>query len=130
MRTILIGLIHATWLLAACAAETAPGDPATLPSEPRGAAALEQMANAFDGGPSQAVIKARLDAAFALYGLQPTEDNYSRAGSTLVSLRRANGATEMAILDYMICSHVPGVRMTFPEAAAVASVMLKSGDRC
>jgi hypothetical protein len=46
-----------------------------------------------------------------------------------VALRKSNGVQEMAILDYMIRSHVPGVTLTFPEAAALSAVFLKNGDR-
>jgi hypothetical protein len=60
---------------------------------------------------------------------QRREENYSRAGSVLVALRKENGTPEIAILDYMIRSHVPGVNVTFPEAAALSSAFLKAGDR-
>src|SRR5262245_11771184 len=55
---------------------------------------------AFVGGHTHAEIKARLDETMKLYGLPTTEDNYSRAGSTLIALRKANGTPEMTILDH------------------------------
>lgn len=90
---------------------------------------LAQAALAFEGNHAQSDIKTALDRALTLYALPVTDENYSRAASTLVALRKENGTAEMAILDYMIRSHVPGVSMTFPQAAAISSVMLKAGDR-
>ena len=84
---------------------------------------------AFVGGYSQAQIKERMDRAMVLYGLPITNENYHHAGSALVALRKENGTAEMAILDYMIRSHVEGVNLSFPEAAAFASVSLVAGDR-
>jgi hypothetical protein len=79
------------------------------------------MAVAFEGQPAKARIKEHLDAAFAIYGLPVTEENYSRAGSTLVGLRKANrGVGEMAIIQCMIKAKYPGV--DFPTAAALAAV--------
>ena len=87
------------------------------------------MEIAFEGGHKKEEIKARLDKAMKLYGLTLTEENYSRAGSTLVALRQKNRTKEMDILSYMIRSHVPGVKMHFAEAAGIASAMLVSGDK-
>jgi hypothetical protein len=44
-------------------------------------------------------------------------------------MRKESGFSEMEILDYMIRSHVPGVNISFPEAAAFASTFLQTGDR-
>lgn len=104
---------------------SAPSSPATAPNRD----ALDAMVIAFEGLHTRAAIKERLERAMTIYGLDVTEDNRHRAGSTLVALRKANGTHEMAILDHMIRSHVPGVKITFPEAAAMSSVFLKAGDR-
>lgn len=93
------------------------------PSDP-----LDQMEIAFLGGYSRSEIKLRIDEAMTLYGMPITEENYSRAGSVLVTLRQEYGPTEMDILDYMIRSHVPGVDLSFNEAAAFAVVFLAAGD--
>jgi len=83
-----------------------PGRPATpparssAPSDP-----LDQMVIAFQGGHSRAEIQSRLDKAMQLYGLAITPENYSRAGSALVTLRKEVGPSEMEILSYMIRSH-------------------------
>lgn len=89
------------------------------------------MVLAFEGGYSRAQIKASLDEAMKLYELPPTNENYSRAGSALVSLRKFAQdrgcmfkCNEMTILDYMIRSHVPGAAMSFPDAAGIATTAL------
>ena len=61
--------------------------------------ALRQMEIAFKGKHSHATIKLRMDQAMRLYGLPRTEENYSRAGSVLVALRRKTGVSEMDILS-------------------------------
>ena len=92
--------------------------------------ALEMMEVAFDGHPSRARIKTRLDLALTQSGHPLTEENYSRAGSVLVALRKRNtGLTEMAILDYMIRSHVPGPTMSFAERAGLSAAFMAVGDR-
>lgn len=111
---------------AATAATAAPAP--TLSSDP-----LDQAAIAFDGQHSRAEIKAALDAAFAIYELAPTEDNYSRAGSTLVALRQeavAKGCTrcsEMEILAAMTAGGEGFAGLTFPQAAAWAVTVLEAG---
>lgn len=120
--------IAAILILTGCTTSTEPdaasGPAATLPP-----GALDQMAIAFEGGHSRAEIKARLDSVMLLYGLELSEENYSRAGSTLVALRRDSGIPEMEILDYMARSYVPGTSITFPEAAGIATAALRVGAR-
>lgn len=89
--------------------------------------ALKQMEVAFIGNPSEQDIKTKLDQAFTLYKTERSEENYSRAGSVLVSLRKEskNNVTEMEILDYMIRSHAENVNMSFPDAAAIAFTALE-----
>jgi len=91
--------------------------------------ALEQMEIAFEGGHAEEQIKPKMDEAMKLYGLSISEENYSRAGSALVGLRKEYGTEEMDILDYMIRSYVPDVNLDFAEAAAFASVFLLTGDK-
>ena len=91
--------------------------------------ALQQMEIAFEGGYTVQQIKPVMDKALELYGVPTNEENYSRAASTLIVLRKENGTREMDILDYMIRSYVPGVKVQFPEAAAISSVFLVSGDK-
>ncbi len=91
--------------------------------------ALEQMKIAFEGGYTTGQIKAVLDNALSIYGVPINEENYSRAGSTLIVLRKENGTNEMDILDYMIRSYVPGVTMKFSDAAAISATFLAAGDK-
>lgn len=110
-------------LTAACStASTSPSNEA-LAAGPFG-----QMEVAFDGNYSQEEIKPRLDQAMRLYGLPRTDENYSRAGSVLVTMRKEIGPTEMQILDYMIRSHVDEVEFDFVDAAALAATFLAAGD--
>lgn len=86
--------------------------------------ALDQASIAFVGAPSTASVKAAMDTAFASTGTSSTNDSYSRAGSTLVSLRKRNGGTEMEILR-CIPTKVGDPRLpdrTFPSVAALCSL--------
>ena len=91
--------------------------------------ALKQMEIAFEGGYTSQQIKPIMDKALKIYGLPINEENYSRAASTLIVLRKEYGTKEMDILDYMIRSYVPGVKIQFPEAAGIASAFLAAGDK-
>jgi hypothetical protein len=91
--------------------------------------ALSQMEIAFEGSYTKEQIKEKLDKAMALYDLPINEENYSRSGSALVGLRKETGIKEMAILNYMIRSKVPGVKISFPEAAGISVSFLKAGDK-
>ena len=87
------------------------------------------MEIAFEGSPTVSEIQGALDRAMLLYGVPLTEENYSRAGSTLVALRKEIGPSEMDILDYMIRSHVVGVNISFPESAGMSAAFLAAGDQ-
>ena len=101
-------------------ASTAQGGVESLPS-------LRKMEIAFDGNPRASQIRPILDNALLLYGVPITEENYSRAGSTLVALRKELGPSEMDILDHMIRSYVSGVNISFPDMAALCAVGLAEG---
>lgn len=88
---------------------------------------LEMMELAFVGGYSEAEIKSQMDRAMTLYNVPLTEEYYGRAASSLVTLRKDTGVSEMDILDYMIRSHVPGVNIKFPEIAGLSAVILQNG---
>ena len=96
---------------------------------------LSQMVVTFEGGHSRAAIKEKLDTAMKLYGLKINDENYSRAGSVLVTLRQfaqkrgRTDVTEMRLLDYMIRSHVPELNIDFPSMAGMANAFLISGDK-
>lgn len=90
--------------------------------------ALQQMTIAFDGNYSEKEIKDKITEAMVLYNVPITEENYSRAGSTLVALKQQHGIEEMLILDYMIKKlYTPNIKMTFPEAAGWSVTVLKTG---
>lgn len=134
---LLVGSIAALLLFgtgfAVVAVLVAPEPRTTSTSSPSGtveADALDQMAVAFAGSYDRDAIAARLREAMDLYGTPWSEDQRSRAGSVLVALRQDYDVEEMRILDYMICSHVPDMDFTFPEAAAMAVTFLQSGDGC
>lgn len=91
--------------------------------------ALQQMEIAFEGGYTVDQIKPVMNQALQTYGLPITEENYGRAASTLIVLRKQYGTKEMDILDYMIRSYVPGVAIQFPGAAAVSAGFLAAGDK-
>ena len=130
-------LVLATVALAGCAAESDTRPEPTErperterpePTPPQGA--LDQMELVFVGSHSQEDIQAKLDPALALFGLEPTEENYRNAGDVLVALRNHNtdeagcpACTEMAILDYMLATG-PLEGMEWHEAAAWASSFL------
>ena len=48
---------------------------------------LAKMKVAFVGGRTREQIQRQMDRAMRLYGLPTTEENYSRAGSVLVTMR-------------------------------------------
>lgn len=91
--------------------------------------ALTMMHTVFKGDYTKAQIKQQLDVAMKFYNTPITEENYSRAGSVLVTFRKDTGIHEMVILDYMIRSYVPGVKLNFPDAAAIAATFMQLGDR-
>ena len=88
---------------------------------------LEQSEVVFEGGYSKVEIKRVLDRAMTLYGLSITERNYDRATNMLVAFRQDYGVREMDILNVMIRSHVPGLNVTFVDAAGIATAVLASG---
>lgn len=111
--------------------------PNESPSGAQGSAAsqtqqLDHLAiasRAFVGEPPVSEIKPVIDRALELHGDVPrTNENYGRAASALVALRKSTGISEMRILNHMIRSHVPGVKLSFAEAAGLSASFLKAGD--
>lgn len=122
---LVVGALSALSVLASCsAAEPDSADSAASFT------AVEQMSVAFDGMPDEATIQSALDRAFAATDLEATEDNYSRAGSVLVTFRKEYGITEMDILD-CIPSRQRDPRITehtFSNVAAVCVTDLATGN--
>jgi len=123
------GAVVGVVLLAGCSAQPdAPAPPAatteSVPLDP-----LTQMSIAFEGQPSISKIKPLIDAAMQATETPITDENYSRAGSALVGLRKKNGTKEMTILKCMP-SRVDDPRLpelSFPNVAAVCSVDIVEG---
>lgn len=88
---------------------------------------FEAMELAFEGNPSQRQIRAALDPVMEQFDLPLTDENYERAGSTLVSLRQSSekGVTEMDILAEMALLET-GSDLTFAEAAALTFAGLEA----
>lgn len=142
LRTL--GLVTSLLIIGLFIVGCEPSSTSNQPSQSRGSSrsstssssavqsmtALQQMELAFVGNPRQSVIKPKLDRAFRLYGVEITEENYSRAGSSLVVLRQETGVPEMEILEFMICSHVPGINVDFPSMAALSATAIRVGDSC
>ena len=90
--------------------------------------ALGMMEVVFKGNYSRLQIKTSLDTAMRLYTMPITEENYNKAGSVLVVLRKDTGIYEMKILNHMIRSYVADVNVTFAEVAALSVTFLEMGD--
>jgi len=76
------------------------------------------MSLTFEGNPSAGDIKQKVDRVLGMYGMELTDANRSHAGSTLVTLRKERGHSEMAILDKMLETPANG---EFEAAAASIS---------
>jgi hypothetical protein len=90
---------------------------------------IEMSRVVFVGDQRPEAIKGKMQAAMKLYGLSETPADYLSAANTLVYLRQQTGETEMAILDYMIKSYVPGVNAKFDSTAELSARFLQFGDR-
>lgn len=77
-----------------------------------------QMSLTFEGNPPAADIKVKLDRVMGMYGMELNDANRSHAGSTLTTLRKEHGHSEMAILDKMLETPASG---EFEAAAASIS---------
>ncbi len=84
---------------------------------------LEKMELVFIWNYSKEDIKLKLDDAMVLYWLEINENNYNIAWSILVSLRKNtnDSITEMDILNYMIKSYSPWVKMSFSDIAWIST---------
>ncbi len=90
--------------------------------------ALGMMTTIFKGSYTRQQIKTTLDRTMTLYGVSINEENYNRTGSVLVSLRKETRVKEMNILNYMIKSYSPKIKINLPNAAALAATFLQAGD--
>ena len=119
MKSIIV--LSLALILSICAFSQAQEN---LSSQVDGFIALEKMGIAFNGNYSKAEIKKSMDKAMKLYNLTINEENYNRAASVLIVMRKEYNITEMDILDYMIRSYVPNSGMDFQSMAAISTVFL------
>jgi hypothetical protein len=114
MRRTIVTLLVASLLILTGCSERAPDS------------ALDRLLIVFQGEHSKKQIQSKLDQAFRLYDVPITEENYTRYGSILVSLRRdaGNGVTEMEILDHSISTYTPEVKLE--EMLPISSLILQS----
>lgn len=120
IRTGYVLAVIASAAVVGCGSSDAGSEPPTDP--------VAQMEAAFDGTPRQSQIKTQLDRALKLYKLPATDENYSRAGSSLVALRKKTGVPEMAILREAVNLHQPGVALKLPDAFGLAAAGLAAGQ--
>ncbi|MEN8205239.1 MAG: hypothetical protein ABFS24_04415 [Pseudomonadota bacterium] len=116
MRRTSVTLLVAILLMLTGCPDIEPPDPV-----------LDRLLIVFQGHHSKRQIQSKLDQAFRLYGVPITEENYTRYGSILVSLRRNvdSSATEMEILDYATRAYTPEVKLE--EMMYMSSLILQSG---
>lgn len=89
--------------------------------------AIEQMSVAFEGSPSQREIEPLLVKALDATGMADTEENRSRVGSALVSLRKEYNISELDLLRCVpTISGGPGLpTLEFPTAAAMCATIAR-----
>ena len=86
---------------------------------------LEKMELAFVGNPSIQDIKPILDSVMRDHSLAISEENYSRAGSALVAMRKEFGVSEIKILNCMHAAKMgSSSNVSFPDGVAVCAVTL------
>lgn len=84
---------------------------------------IDTMSVTFVGYPSPEEIEPLLTAAMSATGTADTADNRSRAGSTLIALRKQNGGTEMDMLRCIPTVSGGALPLSpFPSAAAICSL--------
>lgn len=79
---------------------------------------------AFSGPYTALQIKEKMDSAMRLYNVPLTIENYNRCSSSLISMRKFGGFSEMQILDYMVRMHSQESILDFPTAAATATTLM------
>lgn len=120
------GILAAMLTLTGCGGDNAVAETSAPPSDP-----LDQMLVTFNGSPSKSEIQEALDDALNATETPITSENYSKAGSVLVTFRQKYGINEMKILD-CIPTAVTDPRApepTFPNVAAVCNADLVEGTR-
>lgn len=122
-RFLIIATLAAPALVACSPqSEAEPGPP---PSDP-----LDQMLISFNGNPSRTEIKQAMDDALNATDTAISDENYSRAGSVLVTFRKEYGIDEMDVLECVpTATRDPRVpELSFSNVAAVCVTDLVSGQ--
>ncbi len=89
---------------------------------------LDRMELAFIGDYQRKEIKVSMDRVMKLLSVQINDENYSRAGSVLIVLRKSHGVSEMEVLTCMRQSFkhagniLHGGNTRFPDLAALCAV--------
>jgi hypothetical protein len=125
VRTLRLLLLAALAVPALVACSVQPeADPEPPPSDP-----LDQMLISFNGNPSKTEIKQAMDDALNATDTAISDENYSRAGSVLVTFRKEYGIDEMDVLECVpTATRDPRVpELSFPNVAAVCVTDLVSG---
>ena len=88
---------------------------------------FEMLESVFDGPYSKYAIKDKLDEAFAMYGVNPEQGNYLKAGNSLVDYKKkGNGSfREMDIINHMIESNTGEGGVSFDEQLNKSARALK-----
>lgn len=115
-RTIRLTLLLAVAVVGGCGPATTTPASTSITAD-----ALDQMVVTFEGTPLRATVQA---AALAATNMSLSSENYSRAGSTLVALRKSTGVSEMDMLGCIpeIVNGAPNIG--FPDAAALCATEL------
>lgn len=118
-RTIRLTLLLAVAVVGGCGPATTTPASTSITAD-----ALDQMVVTFEGTPLRATVQAAVDAALAATNMSLSSENYSRAGSTLVALRKSTGVSEMDMLGCIpeIVNEAPNI--SFPDAAALCATEL------
>lgn len=91
---------------------------------------LDQMSISFDGSPSRQEVQEALDPVMDAYGLVPSEENYSRAGSALTALTQKLGVPEMEVLDCMSRQRSRWESRGFAEGAGLSAFTIQEAGSC
>lgn len=98
--------------------------------EPEDLHPLDQMSISFENSPGRHQIQSVLDPVMEAYGVALTEENYSRAGSTLVAIRQEVGIPEMEVLDCMSRQRSRWGSRGFAHGAGLSAFTLQEVGAC
>lgn len=87
--------------------------------------ALDMMTSTFTGDYNRDQIKIKVDEVLNLYKLPINDENYSRTGSMLISLKKENNVKEMDMLNCMINGYKSESNITLQQMAALCATISK-----